>query len=137
VVTAWHMTVYLWMSDAPEGLRTCRTVRALRMWSFYTLRPKPCAVTNHPCGNPCIQVKKTYLSLVCGRLDGGGSVAFPLDGKPSLTEWRALGHTRSLHHGWVTTVHLHPCTGAPPPPKGLAFLHLSVCGPLSTLQLSG
>ncbi len=37
---------------------------------------------------------------------------YPLDGKASLTEWVALGHTRSAKHGWITTVHLHPHTGA-------------------------
>jgi len=36
---------------------------------------------------------------------------YSLDGKASLTEWVALGHTRSARHGWVTTVHLHPHTG--------------------------
>ena len=57
------------------------------------------------------QVKKTYMAVVCGRLDGAGGVDAPLDGKPSLTRWRAAGHTRSAQHQWVTTVHLHPHTG--------------------------
>ncbi|BDA48980.1 probable ribosomal large subunit pseudouridine synthase D [Coccomyxa sp. Obi] len=57
------------------------------------------------------EVKKTYMAIVGGRLDGRGSIEYPLDGKASLTEWVALGHTRSAKHGWITTVHLHPHTG--------------------------
>ncbi len=45
------------------------------------------------------------------RLLGRGGVRFPLDGKPCLTEYQALGHTRSAQHNWVTTVMLHPHTG--------------------------
>ena len=58
------------------------------------------------------QVQKTYMALVRGRLEGAGSVESPLDRRPSLTRWRVLGHTRSAEHNWVTTVHLHPHTGA-------------------------
>ena len=45
------------------------------------------------------------------RLVGRGAVQFPLDGKPCLTEYEALGHTRSARHNWVTTVRLRPHTG--------------------------
>ena len=46
------------------------------------------------------------------RLLGRGKVHFPLDGKPCLTEYQVLGHTRSAQHNWVTTVKLRPHTGA-------------------------
>ena len=45
------------------------------------------------------------------RLVGRGPVQFPLDGKPCLTEYEALSHTRSARHNWVTTVRLRPHTG--------------------------
>ena len=47
------------------------------------------------------------------RLVGRGSVQYPLEGKPCLTMYQILGHTRSARHNWVTTVKLHPHTGRP------------------------
>ena len=54
------------------------------------------------------------------RLVGRGAVQFPLDGKPCLTEYEALGHTRSARHNWVTTVRLRPHTG-------WTHIHLDTC----------
>lgn len=48
--------------------------------------------------------------LLC-RLVGRGSVQYPLEGKPCLTMYQVLGHTRSARHNWVTTVKLSPHTG--------------------------
>lgn len=51
--------------------------------------------------------------MLC-RLVGRGSVQYPLEGKPCLTMYQVLGHTRSARHNWVTTVKLHPHTGELP-----------------------
>lgn len=56
-------------------------------------------------------VRKTYLAIVAGRLDGSGVVDAPVHGKPSRSRWEALEQTRSAASGWVTTVRLHPETG--------------------------
>jgi len=47
------------------------------------------------------------------RLLGRGNLQFPLDGKPCLTQYEVLGHTRSARHNWITTVKLRPHTGTP------------------------
>ena len=48
---------------------------------------------------------------MCGRLEGAGRIATPLDGRPCLTHWAAEEATRSARHRWVTTVRLAPHTG--------------------------
>lgn len=58
-----------------------------------------------------IQVHKTYRTLVGGRLEGQGYVDIPLDGKPSLTEYRSVSQTASGNHGWISTLELLPHTG--------------------------
>ena len=58
-----------------------------------------------------MKVKMRRVVAPC-RVLGRGSVQFPLDGKPCLTEYQVLGHTRSAQHNWVTTVKLRPHTGA-------------------------
>ena len=52
-----------------------------------------------------------YMAIVCGRLEGAGRIATPLDGRPCLTHWAAEEATRSARHRWVTTVRLSPHTG--------------------------
>ena len=54
------------------------------------------------------------MDYVTCRLVGRGSVQYPLEGKPCLTIYQVLGHTRSARHNWVTTVKLHPHTGEHP-----------------------
>ena len=69
------------------------------------------------------------------RLVGRGSVQYPLEGKPCLTMYQVLGHTRSARHNWVTTVKLHPHTGAPQSSK--LCLHASRhCPPWMALAAS-
>ena len=53
-------------------------------------------------------VRKTYVALVAGRLDGDGVVDEPVSGRPARSRWRALGHTPSAASGWVTTLELKP-----------------------------
>ena len=57
------------------------------------------------------EIHKGYRALVVGRLEGEGVIDTPLDGRDSLTRWRAVEHTRSLHVDWFTTVDLEPVTG--------------------------
>ena len=56
-------------------------------------------------------VRKTYLALVCGRLEGEGVIDAPIHGKPSRSEWVSLSCVRSAASGWVTTLRLKPITG--------------------------
>jgi 23S rRNA-/tRNA-specific pseudouridylate synthase len=57
------------------------------------------------------RVHKTYRALVAGRLEQGGRIEEPLDGREAISEVEVLGHTRSLKIGWSTSVRLHPVTG--------------------------
>ena len=56
-------------------------------------------------------VRKTYIALVCGKLEGEGHVELPIRGKPARSEWMALSSVKSAASGWLTTVRLHPETG--------------------------
>lgn len=58
-----------------------------------------------------LQVQKSYRTVVGGRLEGRGFVDIPLDGKPSLTEYRCISQTQSGNHGWISTLDLCPHTG--------------------------
>ena len=58
-----------------------------------------------------LQVHKLYRTVVGGRLEGRGFVDIPLDGKPSLTEYRSINQSQSGNHGWVSTLDLCPHTG--------------------------
>lgn len=61
------------------------------------------------------KVKKRYRAIVVGELKGDGTIAIPLEGKPSETYYKVCegnGSTvRSLHSGVLTTVDLWPATG--------------------------
>ena len=57
------------------------------------------------------QVRKSYRTVVGGRLEGRGYVDIPLDGKPSLTEFQCISQSESGNHGWVSTLDLYPHTG--------------------------
>ena len=57
---------------------------------------------------------KTYRALVYGKITTKeGECSQPLSGKPSLTHYRVLRHSRSgtSSDGWLTTVELYPHTG--------------------------
>ncbi|MDG1478218.1 MAG: RluA family pseudouridine synthase [Myxococcota bacterium] len=56
-------------------------------------------------------LEKLYRAIVCGPLKGAGEVTTPIDGRAARTLWRAVSHTPSLKHGWLTVVALHPETG--------------------------
>ena len=58
------------------------------------------------------EVATRCAALVVGRLAGAGRVAAPLDGRPALTQWRALRSALSAEHGgWVTAVEVQAVTG--------------------------
>ena len=56
-------------------------------------------------------VAKRYRAICLGELSGEGTVAVPVDGRPALTRYEAVVHTRSVTTGWITTVDLQPATG--------------------------
>lgn len=56
-------------------------------------------------------VKKTYLAIVAGRLEGSGVIDAPVSGKQALTRWRSLSCVRSGASGYVSTLRLEPQTG--------------------------
>ncbi len=57
------------------------------------------------------RVHKRYRALAVGRLEGGGRVEEPVEGRAATTRYRALAHGRSLRSGWLTDVELEPATG--------------------------
>lgn len=57
------------------------------------------------------RTRKRYAAIVKGELLGSGSIDAPVDGKPALTTYRAVGVTPSASFGALTTVHLWPETG--------------------------
>ena len=67
-----------------------------------------------------VQVQKSYRTVVGGCLGGKGYVDIPLDGKPSLTQYRCIRQTESGNHGWVSTLDLYPHTGTA---LGTCYLH--------------
>jgi 23S rRNA pseudouridine1911/1915/1917 synthase len=57
------------------------------------------------------EASKRYRALVLGRLEGEGVVDLPVDGRASVSRYRAVEHSRSLRTDWLTTVDLWPVTG--------------------------
>ncbi len=57
------------------------------------------------------QVKKSYVAIVIGRLEGEGTVELEIEDRNATTHWRAASHTRCLRSEWLTTVELSPVTG--------------------------
>ena len=56
-------------------------------------------------------VRKGYIAVVTGRLEGTGNVETPIEGRNAFTAWESLEVTRALRTEWVTTVSLVPRTG--------------------------
>eukprot|EP00667_Euglena_gracilis_P017520 EG_transcript_18490 len=58
------------------------------------------------------RVRKEYLALVTGTLEGNGTIDVPVDGLHALTAWEALWHRpANAPYGTVTAVCLRPVTG--------------------------
>ncbi|MFW5894090.1 MAG: RluA family pseudouridine synthase [Verrucomicrobiota bacterium] len=57
------------------------------------------------------EVRKTYRAIVCGRMEGRGTLDAWLDGKSCRTDFICDAPVRSLTSDWVTAVTLHPKTG--------------------------
>jgi 23S rRNA pseudouridine1911/1915/1917 synthase len=61
------------------------------------------------------RIRKRYRALVCGKLEGSGSISSPLGGKHAETVYSVpTGDSmcvRSLHSGFITTVDIWPQTG--------------------------
>jgi 23S rRNA-/tRNA-specific pseudouridylate synthase len=57
------------------------------------------------------QIKKSYVAIVIGRLEGAGTVELEIEGRSAVSHWRATTHTRCLRSEWLTTVELSPVTG--------------------------
>jgi 23S rRNA pseudouridine1911/1915/1917 synthase len=57
------------------------------------------------------RIRKRYRAILTGRLEGGGVIETPIEGRNARTEWHVVGNARSLHTEWLTTVDLRPITG--------------------------
>jgi RluA family pseudouridine synthase len=57
------------------------------------------------------EVQKRYHAILVGRLEGEGELDKPVGGRSARTRYRVLGHTRSLHTEWLTSVEMWPETG--------------------------
>lgn len=57
------------------------------------------------------QIKKSYVAIVIGRLEGSGTVDVEIEGRQAVSHWSATSHTRCLRSEWLTTVELSPVTG--------------------------
>ncbi len=57
------------------------------------------------------EVHKRYRAVLVGRLEGEGRVELPVEGRAAESDYRAIGHGRSLRSGWITRVDLWPRTG--------------------------
>ena len=55
-------------------------------------------------------------------LQGRGRVEIPLDGQPSATAWQGVSWVCSYRHTWVSTIVVHPLTGAVPQLSFIAVL---------------
>jgi RluA family pseudouridine synthase len=56
-------------------------------------------------------VEKLYMAIVAGRLDGSGTITYPLDGKPAVTKYESLQVSPSKSYGEITTLKLSIQTG--------------------------
>ena len=86
----------------------------LALCAYYLSHKFKCEEQSTKCKavlNALLQVQKSYRTVVGGRLEGRGFVDIPLDGKPSLTEYRCISQSQSGNHGWISTLDLCPHTG--------------------------
>jgi len=57
------------------------------------------------------RIKKRYVAVLIGRLEGNGTVDLKIEGRDAVSHWRVLSHTRCLKSEWLSTVELSPITG--------------------------
>jgi RluA family pseudouridine synthase len=70
------------------------------------------------------QVKKHYVAIVQGKLEGRGIMNTPVDEKSALTSFRAVCVYPSVKNNWISVVELSPVTGR----KHQLRVHLSRLG---------
>lgn len=100
-------------SAAPDALAWPRPVHRLDFRTSGLLIAAKTASARAALGRALTErrVGKRYRAVLVGRLEAEGEVDLPLDGRPCLSRWRALAHTRSLRTDWLTTADLWPVTG--------------------------
>ena len=100
-------------SAEPDALAAPRPVHRLdyETWGLVVVARSQTALVRLGRAFEERQVRKTYRAVVAGRLEGQGTIDLPLDGRPALTHYRVVGHTRSLKVEWITEVELYPETG--------------------------
>ena len=59
------------------------------------------------------QVQKSYVAIVFGRLEGKdwNRIDYPIDGKPSITDWKVIHTYKHKKFGWISVVCCSPKTG--------------------------
>lgn len=59
------------------------------------------------------QVQKSYVAIVFGRLEGKdwNRIDYPIDGKPSITDWKVIHTCKHEKFGWLSVVCCNPKTG--------------------------
>lgn len=59
------------------------------------------------------QVYKSYVAIVFGRLEGKdwNRIDYPIDGKPSITDWKVIHTYKHKKFGWLSVVCCSPKTG--------------------------
>ena len=99
--------------DQPDALPWPRPVHRLDVRTGGLVMVAKTARTRAVLGKVLEQreASKRYRALVLGRLEGEGSVDRPVDGRASLSRYRAVEHSRSLRTDWLTTLDLWPVTG--------------------------
>jgi 23S rRNA pseudouridine1911/1915/1917 synthase len=100
-------------SDQPDALPWPRPVHRLDVRTGGLVMVAKTARTRAALGKilELREASKRYRALLLGRLEGEGSVDRPVDGRASVSRYRAVEHTRSLRTDWLTTVDLWPVTG--------------------------
>jgi len=103
----------LTLSDAPDALRQFRPVHRLDAPTGGLLVCAKSARALMSLGRIFQErrVRKTYVAVLIGRLEGDGLVSLPIDGRDASSSYRVIEHCRSLRTQWTTTVELQPHTG--------------------------
>ena len=98
--------------NLPDGMATPHPVhrldRATSGWVCVALTLKASQSLGHAFAER--RIEKRYLALAAGRMENGHAET-PLDGKPSQTDWRVLGHGPLPVHGEASLLEVRPKTG--------------------------